>query len=230
MIDLTNTKIHVKSEEESRRVQEYAFSKGYGWSIDGKIVQHTQDPYLYFYSNSITAGITRSTFETHEHKEIKFTDIFPEETTKEEWIPQVGEWVVKLPGYSSKGGLGNPSYAGAGFDKLPNIFQIHELETHSYKEQDRYIIWNNGNGVYSNGVRKALSHEIPKGNTIVEKQSYDAGDGFHMKDIPSYLTKKEGLIFFKPKKKRERTVFNKNEYNRNPLNRKLIIKSRKTKV
>lgn len=78
---LTNTKIHVKNEEESRKVQELAFSLGYRWFGEYfKISKYIDKPYLYFDSEgTITYNETTYGFDMYSNKLITFKELFPME-------------------------------------------------------------------------------------------------------------------------------------------------------
>ncbi len=75
-----------------------------------------------------------------------------------------GDWVTKLDGFSSSGGIGNSSYGGAGFDFVePKTFQIERVSenTKDTNALGNQVIWYKNNGIFSVAVRPALFHEIP---------------------------------------------------------------------
>jgi len=83
MIDLTNTKIYLLPEQR-KRVQEYAFSKGWEW-LDGKVLKLLDAPYLCFHDDRKLSYLDyedKDFFDNFHFKLIHFTDIFPEVETK----------------------------------------------------------------------------------------------------------------------------------------------------
>ena len=60
----SDIKIHVKSEEESVKVQSLLFKIGYAWDIGGKEFRNVRAPYLFAYNiGNITYSNLESTFE-----------------------------------------------------------------------------------------------------------------------------------------------------------------------
>ena len=81
-IDLSNTKIEV-TPEQSVKVQEYAFSKGWDWLGCGKCVSYANRPHLYFLKGgTIMYGTDKEAFTKEPQKLITYSDIFPDKETE----------------------------------------------------------------------------------------------------------------------------------------------------
>jgi hypothetical protein len=77
--DLANTKIRV-TPEQSKKVQELAFSLGYDWWNGNKEAKHTDKTALFFGSDNEIEWDNEGWFKAEEdHKPITYADLFPEE-------------------------------------------------------------------------------------------------------------------------------------------------------
>jgi hypothetical protein len=79
-MDFRNTKVRVNNPEESKKVQEAMFKKGFGWSDGGKVVQCLGRKYLYFYEDFLIYwGSTEEYFLGDRYKEVSVKDILGKE-------------------------------------------------------------------------------------------------------------------------------------------------------
>jgi len=90
IINLNDTKIHVKNEEESRLVQEYAFKQGFTWHY-GKEVSYTDKQYLFFHieGKSISYSDLKTTFDSEGHIKITIGQIINITNKKDEQITEI---------------------------------------------------------------------------------------------------------------------------------------------
>lgn len=69
-MELDNIKVKVRNHENSRKLQEYLFSKGFKWLGEGKKVSYIYKPYLYLYSSKkLTHGQDPTDFKRKEFEE-----------------------------------------------------------------------------------------------------------------------------------------------------------------
>ena len=81
--DFRNTKIDLSknTEEERAKFQRLAFENGAKWADEGVKVSYTNKPYFYIYNdNEMTFGVNVNKFDEKDHRQIYYSDLFPDET------------------------------------------------------------------------------------------------------------------------------------------------------
>ena len=99
MDKLSNTKFFPHNKEQSKRMQEYAFSLGYTWFLEDKVVQHGSD-FLFFDEEpqkSITRMdlLDREDYDENHLREIYFEDIFDDHLINHEDLASFKEEMKK---------------------------------------------------------------------------------------------------------------------------------------